>query len=103
MCDGVDVQSAQAGPSDPDNFPFVVIGNKVDKDERLVRHPCFRLSFSQQKDFQDLTTFYMVLFLLPIFIRAGDAKTRTFLVPVKGRHSLLRVLCEGRPQCGQGL
>eukprot|EP00694_Reclinomonas_americana_P008159 EC799865.1.p1 GENE.EC799865.1~~EC799865.1.p1 ORF type:complete len:180 (+),score=71.38 EC799865.1:30-569(+) len=26
----------QAGPSDPENFPFVVIGNKVDKDERMV-------------------------------------------------------------------
>jgi len=28
----------QAGPSDPDNFPFVVLGNKVDKqDERRVQ------------------------------------------------------------------
>lgn len=26
----------QAGPRDPDNFPFVVIGNKVDKEERVV-------------------------------------------------------------------
>ena len=32
--------SAQASPSDPDNFPFVVLGNKVDMDEgrsRVVR------------------------------------------------------------------
>merc|ERR1711935_338496 len=26
----------QAGPRDPDNFPFVVIGNKVDLDQRVV-------------------------------------------------------------------
>lgn len=31
----------QASPSDPENFPFVVLGNKVDLDEgrsRVVRH-----------------------------------------------------------------
>lgn len=27
----------QAGPSDPDNFPFVVIGNKIDLDNRVVQ------------------------------------------------------------------
>jgi Ras-related protein Rab-7A len=27
----------QAGPRDPDNFPFVVLGNKVDLENRLVR------------------------------------------------------------------
>jgi len=26
----------QAGPSDPDNFPFIVLGNKVDADGRIV-------------------------------------------------------------------
>mmetsp|Transcript_21 Transcript_21/g.75 ORF Transcript_21/g.75 Transcript_21/m.75 type:complete len:204 (-) Transcript_21:549-1160(-) len=26
----------QAGPRDPDNFPFVVLGNKVDMDSRIV-------------------------------------------------------------------
>merc|ERR1719420_1042807 len=26
----------QAGPRDPDNFPFVVLGNKVDLDSRVV-------------------------------------------------------------------
>merc|ERR1711990_1289502 len=26
----------QAGPQDPDNFPFVVLGNKVDLDSRVV-------------------------------------------------------------------
>lgn len=26
-----------ANPRDPENFPFVVIGNKIDKDERAVR------------------------------------------------------------------
>ena len=28
--------TAQAGPRDPDNFPFVVLGNKVDIDARAV-------------------------------------------------------------------
>ena len=27
----------QASPRDPDNFPFVVLGNKVDLDSRTVR------------------------------------------------------------------
>jgi hypothetical protein len=27
----------QAGPRDPDNFPFVVLGNKIDLDSRVVR------------------------------------------------------------------
>jgi len=26
----------QAGPRDPDNFPFVVLGNKIDLDARVV-------------------------------------------------------------------
>ena len=26
----------QAGPRDPDNFPFVVLGNQIDKDGRVV-------------------------------------------------------------------
>ena len=26
----------QAGPPDPDNFPFVVIANKIDLDQRIV-------------------------------------------------------------------
>ena len=26
----------QAGPRDPDNFPFVVLGNKIDLDSRVV-------------------------------------------------------------------
>eukprot|EP01095_Lingulamoeba_sp_RSL-Kostka_P018025 TRINITY_DN96_c0_g1_i1.p1 TRINITY_DN96_c0_g1~~TRINITY_DN96_c0_g1_i1.p1 ORF type:complete len:208 (-),score=68.27 TRINITY_DN96_c0_g1_i1:152-775(-) len=26
----------QAGPSDPENFPFVVVGNKIDRNERVV-------------------------------------------------------------------
>ena len=28
----------QASPSDPDNFPFVVLGNQVDRNERQVNH-----------------------------------------------------------------
>ena len=27
----------QAGPRDPENFPFVVIGNKIDLENRMVR------------------------------------------------------------------
>ena len=29
-------QSLQASPRDPDNFPFVVLGNKIDLDNRAV-------------------------------------------------------------------
>ena len=33
----------QASPHDPENFPFVVLGNKIDVEEnkRQVRHRCF--------------------------------------------------------------
>jgi len=31
----------QASPSDPDHFPFVVLGNKVDLDNRAVSFYCF--------------------------------------------------------------
>ena len=30
------VLSGQASPRDPDNFPFVVLGNKIDLDNRAV-------------------------------------------------------------------
>ena len=30
----------QAGPSDPESFPFVVLGNKVDMDEGKNRQVC---------------------------------------------------------------
>mmetsp|Transcript_9031 Transcript_9031/g.10210 ORF Transcript_9031/g.10210 Transcript_9031/m.10210 type:complete len:207 (+) Transcript_9031:127-747(+) len=38
----------QAGPRDPENFPFVVLGNKIDKDQRVV--PTKRaMAWCQQK------------------------------------------------------
>jgi hypothetical protein len=30
---------SQAAPSMAERFPFIVLGNKTDKDERVVRHP----------------------------------------------------------------
>ena len=35
----------QASPRDPDNFPFVVLGNKIDQEEskRVVSHPIRRM------------------------------------------------------------
>ena len=30
----------QASPRDPENFPFVVLGNKIDLENRQVRRPC---------------------------------------------------------------
>ncbi|CAL1262544.1 unnamed protein product [Larinioides sclopetarius] len=36
----------QAGPRDPDNFPFIVIGNKIDLENRAVSfEPCFIFNF----------------------------------------------------------
>lgn len=43
-----DVRNLQASPSDPENFPFVVIGNKIDVDggnSRVVR-TCLNFIFS---------------------------------------------------------
>ena len=37
----------QASPSDPENFPFVVLGNKVDVDGGNSRVVCFTKSFSK--------------------------------------------------------
>ena len=63
---------AQASPSDPDNFPFVVVGNKVDDaDNRQVSekqarawceengHPYFETSAKESK-------FFFCLCVLPV-------------------------------------
>jgi Ras-related protein Rab-7A len=57
----------QASPHDPENFPFVVLGNKIDMEEskRMVR--------SGNSSY--LTT--------------GVPKTRDDLVPVQGQHPVL--------------
>jgi len=36
----------QAGPRDPENFPFVVLGNKIDLENRMVK--CRLISFSNK-------------------------------------------------------
>lgn len=42
----------QAGPKDPENFPFVVIGNKIDlENTRVVRVVYFEPPFTLKKGF----------------------------------------------------
>ena len=39
----------QASPRDPDRFPFVVLGNKVDLENRAVSFVCLFVLFVKQK------------------------------------------------------
>ena len=47
---------AQANPSDPDNFPFVVLGNKVDIDSGNSRVVCAPTHIHYQCNFQNILT-----------------------------------------------
>jgi GTPase SAR1 family protein len=68
----------QASPRDPDNFPFVVLGNKVDVDEskRMVKeYKEYGLVLCHIHSF-------VFLFLL------GFSKTCHGILPSKGKHSV---------------
>jgi Ras-related protein Rab-7A len=60
----------QASPRDPENFPFVVIGNKIDLENRAVRHlqiiyQCYEKSLSIWMERSNLIYhYYYVLCLL---------------------------------------
>lgn len=71
----------QASPHDPENFPFVVLGNKIDVEEnkRQVRgirflHPCF-----------------IVLSICTCLL--GYPETRHDLVSIERQHPVFRNLC----------
>jgi len=83
--------STQASPHDPENFPFVLLGNKIDQGEskRMVR--CFfpLIPSSPQSSplhFQSLCAY------------PGLSEASHDLVPIQGKHPLLRDLGEGGHQ-----
>jgi hypothetical protein len=75
----------QASPRDPDNFPFVVLGNKVDVDEskRMVK---------EYKEYGvvlcHIHSFFLFLFLFFFFFFLGFSKTCHGILPSKGKHSV---------------
>ena len=79
----------QASPHDPENFPFVVLGNKIDMEEskRQVRasNHLTLLSIQQSPGYP------------------GHPEARHDLVPVQGQHPILRDLSEGGYQRRAGL
>jgi len=68
----------QASPHDPENFPFVVLGNKIDVEEskRQVRNEGDTRGAPADK------------------LNIGHAETCNGMVSVKGQHSLLRDFCQ---------
>lgn len=66
----------QASPHDAENFPFVVLGNKIDVEEskRMVRAAGVETNSAH---------------LLTDCLRAGVAKASNDVVPVQRQHSLL--------------
>lgn len=73
----------QASPHDPDNFPFVVLGNKIDVEEnkRQVR-ACYAL----------------LNVMLMHSGSVGLSEACNDMVPVEGQHSLLRDISQGGHQ-----
>lgn len=75
----------QASPHDPENFPFVVLGNKIDVEEnkRQVRRDWLLEDDSDHG--------------------AGYAETGDDVVPVEGQHSVFRDIGEGGNQRRAGI
>lgn len=70
----------QASPHDPENFPFVVLGNKIDVEENK-RQVCLLVSLSPHQFFQPGDTL------------AGHSEACHDMVPVEGQHSVFRDVC----------
>lgn len=63
----------QASPSDPENFPFVVVGNKVDVDGgngRVVRWLSLWLTMRPERSISELCILIIVL-VIPLSNRAS--------------------------------
>lgn len=77
----------QASPHDPENFPFVVLGNKIDVEEnkRQVRR-------RQRHNMFPLPTCFV-----------GNTEAGYDVVSVKGQYPLLRNFRQGGYQCGTGI
>jgi GTPase SAR1 family protein len=74
----------QASPHDPENFPFVVLGNKIDVEEskRQVRHSYGTLLYHDHSPTPDI----------------GNTETRNDLVPGERQHPLFRDFRKGGHQ-----
>lgn len=66
----------QASPRDPENFPFVVLGNKIDMEESK-RTVCFIFVY-----------YYLNLKIDSVYI-PGQSEACGCLVPVKGKYTIL--------------
>jgi GTPase SAR1 family protein len=62
----------QASPHDPENFPFVVLGNKIDVEEN-------------KRQVRGLAVY---LFIAALTACAGNAEACNDLVPIQGQYSL---------------
>jgi hypothetical protein len=77
----------QAAPRDPENFPFVCLGNKIDmENQRVVR-----------------VTVFVVCALAQQLSSTGVAEACAGVVSVKGRHSVLRDVGQGGDQRRAGV
>lgn len=79
----------QASPHDPENFPFVVLGNKIDVEEskRQVRVVLMLAEFH----------------VLNKVVHVGDTEAGYDMVSVQRQHSLFRDIGKGSYQCGTGV
>lgn len=69
----------QASPRDPENFPFVVLGNKIDMEESKRQVSSLYLS--------GLSCYICYLRKLTVCFITGVSKTRNDLVSTEGGHS----------------
>ena len=92
----------QAGPRDPENFPFVVLGNKIDlENQRVVRVALSLNTLPPSLPPHD----HPPLYLRTLFASrdTGLQQASHGLVPGQGQHSLLRDLGQGGHQRRAGL
>jgi Ras-related protein Rab-7A len=67
----------QASPHDPDNFPFVVLGNKIDVEE------------SKRQVWNSISSFLVWMLILIGFATLGDAEAGNAMVSVEGQYPIL--------------
>lgn len=86
----------QASPSDPENYPFVVLGNKIDVDggnSRVVSWLSFHLA-----SFVIILSQHRLIFVF--YFGLGFWEESKGMVCLKGKHTLLWDFCKRRIQCG---
>lgn len=86
----------QASPRDPENFPFVVLGNKIDLENRQVGG----WGGVEPTAFSPVRLLQRLLFL---FCVSGNNQTSAGLVPEQEQHPVFRNQRQGGHQRGAGL